>query len=242
MVLEVGEQVSKALSQQIADRKRSPRVLAAAKRRRLILGLRETLVQARDGRLEGKALADWLRKLQQELVVRLDAIDAQASFNGTDFADDTATEGAESSLRPAEDVIRSSYFTSSESNCPSLDPSNESRGFTAEVQDTSYDDALPEEMMSGALQSDCRSQDHQEGSSPPRFLVPQSPLSLRLGYGGSGRYRLGPGGTSSTDLPSPSPASIFDADNSGGFSEPAGVDDYMQEPSSDASFSELFAT
>jgi DNA mismatch repair protein MSH4 len=45
----------------------------------LILSLKEQLVQARNGLLEGNALRHWLKRLQNEFFVRMAAIDAEAA-------------------------------------------------------------------------------------------------------------------------------------------------------------------
>ncbi|KAI9850568.1 MAG: MutS protein msh4 [Thelocarpon superellum] len=88
-VLAIGTQVSCALTRQVAARKRSKITRALAKRRRLVLSLRETLNQARDGALHGTALIEWLRKLQREFVVRMAAIDED--MEEADDDDDMAT-------------------------------------------------------------------------------------------------------------------------------------------------------
>ena len=77
-VLEVATQVSTKLAREIDRRKKSSAAFAIARRRKLILNLKETLVQARDGPMEGVVLASWLRKLQEEFVVRMFAIDEEA--------------------------------------------------------------------------------------------------------------------------------------------------------------------
>ena len=75
-VLEVATNVSETLSQQVERRRRTSQASALARRRNLILSLKETLIQARDGSMEGAVLASWLRKLQAEFVARMAAIDA----------------------------------------------------------------------------------------------------------------------------------------------------------------------
>jgi len=69
-VLEVAETVSKALDAQAAAKKKSSKAFALARRRKLVLGLKETLKQAESGPMEGKALLSWLRRLQDEFVRR----------------------------------------------------------------------------------------------------------------------------------------------------------------------------
>ncbi|KAH0555729.1 hypothetical protein GP486_006323 [Trichoglossum hirsutum] len=95
-VLEVATEVSAKLSKQIDERKKGSSAFALARRRKLTLGLKETLVQARDGPMEGKALASWLRKLQEEFVARMSAIDAETI--GTDENNET-NDGKEDPMK-----------------------------------------------------------------------------------------------------------------------------------------------
>ena len=78
-VLEVAERVSKKLTSNIEKRKKNSRTIALARRRKLILSLREQLVQAYEGNMNGTVLATWLKKLQDEFVNRMAAIDADAA-------------------------------------------------------------------------------------------------------------------------------------------------------------------
>lgn len=69
-VLEVAEEVSHTLTAQAKAKKKSSKAFALAKRRKLVLSLRETLQQAYDSPMEGPVLLAWLRKLQEEFVSR----------------------------------------------------------------------------------------------------------------------------------------------------------------------------
>ncbi|KAI9788486.1 MAG: MutS protein msh4 [Piccolia ochrophora] len=89
-LLDVATKVSNSLTQQIAKRKKSSKAFATTRRRKLILNLKESLIQARDGVMEGEVLASWLRKLQAEFVARMTAIDAEANQQSDD--DDEETE------------------------------------------------------------------------------------------------------------------------------------------------------
>jgi DNA mismatch repair protein MSH4 len=83
-ILEVAEKVSKALDAQAAAKKKSSKAFALARRRKLVLGLKETLKQAESGPMEGKSLLSWLRRLQDEFVRRMDQIenDVESSDSG----------------------------------------------------------------------------------------------------------------------------------------------------------------
>jgi len=74
-VIEIAEKVSKALEAQTAAKKQSSKAFALARRRKLVLGLKETLMQAESGPMEGKVLLSWLRRLQEEFVRRMEQID-----------------------------------------------------------------------------------------------------------------------------------------------------------------------
>ena len=78
-VLRVAEHVSKKLTSNIEKRKKTSKTVALVRRRKLILSLREQLVQAYEGSMNGKVLATWLQKLQDEFVNRMAAIDADAA-------------------------------------------------------------------------------------------------------------------------------------------------------------------
>ncbi|EXJ75992.1 DNA mismatch repair protein MSH4 [Cladophialophora psammophila CBS 110553] len=81
-VVEVGTRVSKALHERNEARKRNPRATAVARKRKLILNVREQLSHARESaatsEVGAEALRDWLRRLQLEFTVRMRAIDADA--------------------------------------------------------------------------------------------------------------------------------------------------------------------
>lgn len=74
-ILETAQRVSTALNILAQNRHSSSSALRIAKKRNLILSLREQLVQARDGTLNGRALVKWLGKLQQDFVLQMAAAD-----------------------------------------------------------------------------------------------------------------------------------------------------------------------
>lgn len=78
-VLEYAQTVSEKMNQ-IAQRRHSKtRALAVSRKRNLILSLKEQLLQARDGKMEGEALRKWLKRLQDEFALRMAAIDGDES-------------------------------------------------------------------------------------------------------------------------------------------------------------------
>lgn len=78
-VIRVAEEVSKKLTLNMEKRKKRSKTIALARRRKLILSLREQLVQAKEGNMQGVVLATWLKKLQDEFVNRMAAIEADVA-------------------------------------------------------------------------------------------------------------------------------------------------------------------
>ncbi|KAK6811928.1 hypothetical protein RU639_012273 [Aspergillus parasiticus] len=80
-VLEYAQTVSEKMNQ-IAQRRHSrSRALAVSRKRNLILSLKEQLLQARDGKMEGETLRKWLKRLQDEFALRMAAIDEDESVS-----------------------------------------------------------------------------------------------------------------------------------------------------------------
>jgi DNA mismatch repair protein MSH4 len=108
-VVDVATQVSEALHERSEVRKSDPRALKATRRRRLILSLREQLMQARNSSLKGRDLRKWLKNLQEEFVIRLQAIESEAEDHiGDATSTPPTTNGggdldfdADSTLHPA---------------------------------------------------------------------------------------------------------------------------------------------
>lgn len=82
LILQVAEEVSNAITLNIERRKKTSRTVLIARRRKLLLNLKEQLFQAREGNIQGPALLDWMKKLQQEFVIRMDAINAEIVATG----------------------------------------------------------------------------------------------------------------------------------------------------------------
>ncbi|KAL8996679.1 MAG: hypothetical protein Q9169_003851 [Polycauliona sp. 2 TL-2023] len=74
-IIQVAEEVSSTLARNAERQKKNSKSMALAKRRKLILGLREQLKQAQEGNLQGHVLGMWLSKLQDEFVRRMTSID-----------------------------------------------------------------------------------------------------------------------------------------------------------------------
>lgn len=74
-VIKVAEEVSQALDAQAAVKKQSSKAFALAKRRKLVLSLKEMLQQAECSPMDHTVLLNWLRKLQVEFVKRMETLD-----------------------------------------------------------------------------------------------------------------------------------------------------------------------
>lgn len=77
-VLEDATIVANKLREQQECRKKASPAVMHARRRKLVLGLKEQLVQAHQGVMVGEVLKRWLKELQHEFVIRMMAIDQEA--------------------------------------------------------------------------------------------------------------------------------------------------------------------
>lgn len=84
LVLEVAKKVSKTLQAQAAAKKQSSKSFAIARKRKLVLSLREVLLQAQESSMQGKSLMEYLRKVQEEFVKRMDCIENEADDSGNE--------------------------------------------------------------------------------------------------------------------------------------------------------------
>lgn len=76
-VIRIAEDVSNTITLNAERSKKASKTVAIARRRKLVLGLKEQLTQARDGNMQGKVLMTWLQKLQAEFVKRMAAVNAE---------------------------------------------------------------------------------------------------------------------------------------------------------------------
>jgi DNA mismatch repair protein MSH4 len=77
-VIEHAEHIAGALDAQTNTNKKCTRALIQARRRKLILNLKEHLIQAKEGKMNDTDLKEWLRDLQKEFVIRMSALEEEA--------------------------------------------------------------------------------------------------------------------------------------------------------------------
>jgi DNA mismatch repair protein MSH4 len=87
-VFEVAERVAKKLESRVRRRKKTSTAVIHERKRKLVLNLKEHLTQAKNGVMEGEVLANWLRQLQKEFVVRMTAIDTEAHDTALETEDE----------------------------------------------------------------------------------------------------------------------------------------------------------
>ncbi|WEW61371.1 MutS protein msh4 [Emydomyces testavorans] len=92
-MLKIAQTVSEKLSFKSANQRRNSKAIAIAKRRQLLLALREQLLQAKNGMMGGEELRKWLKRLQDEFTLRMAALDAEIA---------TAEEVVEDSVKERE--------------------------------------------------------------------------------------------------------------------------------------------
>ena len=77
-VIEHAEHVTATLEQQTKEKNKHSLGIVTARRRKVLLNLKEHLVQAKNGNMNEETLREWLKELQKEFVVRMTALDEEA--------------------------------------------------------------------------------------------------------------------------------------------------------------------
>lgn len=86
--------VAQKLERHMLSKKKTSEIVLKEKRRKLILNLKEHLVQAHTGVLEGEVLTAWLKELQKEFVNRMAALEAEAEAARVSHDEDEEMEDA----------------------------------------------------------------------------------------------------------------------------------------------------
>ncbi|KNG49018.1 dna mismatch repair protein muts [Stemphylium lycopersici] len=87
-IVEHATAVAHKVERHMLQKKKASETILREKRRKLILNLKEHLVQAHDGVLEGEVLTAWLKELQKEFVNRMTALEAEAARAGNESEED----------------------------------------------------------------------------------------------------------------------------------------------------------
>ncbi len=108
-VVQVAEAVSSVLNERNEKKRQNAKALAVARRRKLVLGLREQLQQAQESMNDVRDKGEmrvWLKKLQDEFIVRLSAIEEEVKAHEAEEKledEGSVMEGVEES--PTDDGI-----------------------------------------------------------------------------------------------------------------------------------------
>ncbi|MCJ1395492.1 MutS protein msh4 [Xylographa bjoerkii] len=103
-VIEVAEEVSRALKASSKRKKKHCKTVVQARRNKLLLGLREQLRQAKEGNMQGEVLRSWLKKLQDEFVRRMSALDDELQQLDQDEEGQAAATESEGGIGRATNV------------------------------------------------------------------------------------------------------------------------------------------
>jgi DNA mismatch repair protein MSH4 len=123
--------VAHQLEAHLEKKKKASETTLKEKRRKLILSLKEHLVQAHNGVLEGEVLSAWLMELKKEFVNRMTALEAEAASAGQHSDDD-------------QDVLERSMQEEDEEERPSTYASQPSVMSISSVESGSTFPAMPE--------------------------------------------------------------------------------------------------
>ena len=77
-VVEHAQHVAATLEEQMKKKTQRSLAVIQARRRKLLLNLKEHLLQAKNGKMDDETLRDWLKDLQKEFVIRMTALDDEA--------------------------------------------------------------------------------------------------------------------------------------------------------------------
>ena len=111
-IIHVAEEVSKKLKANAERRKKHSKTILLARRRKLILGLREQLLQAKESSMQGQVLATWMRKLQDEFVNRMSALEADVAAAEAESDENSVVEEIEQP--PSKQDVRQDSQSSAE--------------------------------------------------------------------------------------------------------------------------------
>jgi DNA mismatch repair protein MSH4 len=91
-VVEHATLVAQKVEYHMLKKKKAPETVLREKRRKLVLNLKEHLVQAHTGVLEGEVLTAWLKELQKEFVNRMTALEAESTSTAQESESESESE------------------------------------------------------------------------------------------------------------------------------------------------------
>lgn len=103
-VLATAQRVSSTLSEAARRHAAGSKSLSIARKRKLVLQLREQLRHAYQGMIEGEALYTWLQRLQEEFTMKMAAIDAEVNNSSADLGVDAEDANSFEPLVDVEDM------------------------------------------------------------------------------------------------------------------------------------------
>lgn len=108
-VVEHAEHVARTLERQMKKKRKRSLAIVTARRRKLLLNLKEHIFQAKDGTMDDENLTQWLKDLQKEFVIRMSALDEEArkirlgiDDDGDESEDDDEDSRREMNAAPGE--------------------------------------------------------------------------------------------------------------------------------------------
>ncbi|KAF2480700.1 muts domain V-domain-containing protein [Neohortaea acidophila] len=111
-VLEHAEEVSRTLEQQAKRKKRRSLGVIRNRRRVLLLNLKEQLVQARNGKMEGEQLREWLKRLQGDFVLQMTALEEEerkAEWSGEENGDGPSVQQRDQDFDSVSGFVRDAH-------------------------------------------------------------------------------------------------------------------------------------
>lgn len=130
-VLEVANAISSKMETLAQRRNSGSRAVAIARKRKLLLSLREQLLIARDSTMDDKSLRVWLAKLQETFTLRMAAIDQEVDSTG-DAGSVLAEHDDEATVSQASEVPPSSASSRHHSDAVSVEGASDSEPIVIE--------------------------------------------------------------------------------------------------------------
>ena len=103
--------VANHLREQLERQKKASTAVIYARRRKLVLGLKEQLLQAHQGVMKGAVLSSWLKELQRDFVIRMWAINDEAREAGHGEGSEMGLGGSGSCNSDGDSARASSMMT-----------------------------------------------------------------------------------------------------------------------------------